>query len=246
MRKFFIKQKGTLALLVALALVVGFSAVGCSRGTTTTPSTTKTPVQVLNESTQASFSQFGDSLAKLATRVTQVEGKVAPDLSPITSRLTTLETQFAALNASVRAQIESAKAQIVAEVIASIGNSSIGSTSSKLSLSVLGGMPVIVNDGLYLFTVRVTNGGSATATGNIVLQLTAKSGMTTVSAAAVVSDSVTWKEAQIKPTASSSNSITIVSDQIYLIGGSSSIYQFTLSLAQNGAFEWTPTLTVTQ
>jgi hypothetical protein len=227
--------------VIVILAIIAFSCIGCSSGdkATTNTSTSGNTLQALQDKNTVQDS-----------RLAILEGKDAKDwsldISTLKAKVATLESSttenYSAQISTLTAQISSLQSQLTS-LVNVVANMSTGSiASSQLSITVLGSMPVIVSSGDYSFTVRVSNSGTSTVSGNIVLQLTAKSGMVSTVSASISG----WQDAAIKPTTASCNSITVVSDPIYLIGGSSTIYQFTLTLSQNGTFEWVPSVTVTQ
>lgn len=230
----------TIAVILALGIVILLCA-GCSDGSSGTTNTSSNLLQSLQDKNTVQDSRLAIIESK--------EGKDwASDINSIKGRLSSLEgnigggTNYSTQITTLQTQVNSLQTQVNNLVSVVANMSTGGSSSSSLSVTILGSLPVIVTSDDYPFTIRVVNSGTATVAGNIVLQLTAKSGMVSGVSASVDG----WQDAILRPTAASCGSITIVSNQIYLLGGSSTIYQFTLSLSQIEAFEWVPTLTITK
>ncbi len=111
---------------------------------------------------------------------------------------------------------------------------------STLSLTLLSTTPTIVNDGVYDFTVRVANDGSAPASGTIVVQLFAYSGACDVNDITMTGDPA-FNTVDYTPIRTSAQTVTIFSEQIVVASGTSKVYQFSLDLDQGGVpFEWVP------
>lgn len=223
----------TIAVILALGIVILLCA-GCSDGSSGTTNTSSNLLQSLQDKNTVQDSRLAIIESK--------EGRDwASDINSIKGRLSSLEGNIGG-GTNYSTQITTLQTQVNNLVSVVANMSTGGSSSSSLSVTILGSLPVIVTSGDYQFTIRVVNSGTATVAGNIVLQLTAKSGMVSGVSAFVNG----WQDAILRPTAASCGSITIVSNQIYLLGGSSTIYQFTLTLSQIEAFEWVPTLTITK
>lgn len=242
-----IKKAWPIALMAIAVIIIACLAFGCSGGgdNATPNAPTKTPLQVLTEEFTAyktvtdgrlnivekkEVKDFSVDVANLKTRLTIVESATTPNLSGYVtiSQYNALLSQIATLQASIT-------------------NMSVGGVpSAQLTISVLGTIDPIVADGLYPIIVRVTNSGTATATGNIVLSMNAKTGAITLTSMAATSPDVGFTTLPTyKPTLLNCNAVTIVSDQICLVGSTSNIYRINLNVNQGGAsFEWIPIITM--
>lgn len=254
---------GALSILGVGALLFPLLTMGlaCDNGNSTA---TQTPFQALDSRVASIEGNYARSteISSIANDINglrkDIDALVATagkdwsgDISTLSGDIVTLTGNVSALSGNMTLlqttliNIELALLDIEARLV-SLEAGGTPTTTDPLELALLSASPVIVSDGNYSFTVRVTNTAVQPETGRIVLQLYAYSGSVAVTSVGMTG-SPSFMAAEYDPVQTAAKTITIFSDSIVIGASSSKIYEFTLVLDQGGAaFEWVDMLAIAQ
>lgn len=233
------------AIFALLAVIATFS-FGCTGAGADNP-TSKTPFQMLQDdvsSMRSSITSNDNDISSIRGDISQMRedldelvasGGNPANLDEILISLASIDVM---LNRTMAKMIETQNDMESIEGRLEILESGGNPGSDNLLLDQISAIPVIVNDGTYDFTVRVTNIAQKPVTGRIVLTLNAYSGSCNVRSV-TTAGSPDFLAAEYSPNQAAADTVTLFSEGIVMGAASARIYQFSLTLDQAEVpFEW--------